>query len=120
MLRNRRERGEGQFGCLVGLAVLLVAALVAWKMIPVKVKAAEFRETVVDEAKSGGQHNDARIRKAILTKAEDLDLPVTSDDILINRKAASIRVEVAYTVPIEFPGYTYNWNFKHSAENPIF
>ena len=27
MTRNRRERGEGQFGCLVGLVLLLIAGL---------------------------------------------------------------------------------------------
>ena len=57
MLSNRRERGEGQFGCLIGLVLLLVACVLAYKLIPVKVKAADMRETVVDEAKSAGQHD---------------------------------------------------------------
>ena len=120
MLRSRRERGESQLGCLVGLIVLLIAALIAWKMIPVKVKAADLRDTVVDEAKSAGQHKDDRIRQAILAKADELELPVSKDNIQINRRASTIRVEVSYVVPIEFPGYTYNWRFNHKTENPIF
>ena len=120
MLRNRRERGEGQFGCLVGLAILLVAGLIAYRMIPVKVKAAELRDTVVDESKSAGQHNDKQIMANILTKAEQLELPVTEKDVKINRRASMITVEVEYTVPVPFPGYTYMWDFKHRAENPVF
>ena len=40
MRRNRREKGEGQLGCLVGLIILALAVFVAWKMVPIKVKAA--------------------------------------------------------------------------------
>lgn len=120
MQRNRRERGEGQFGCLVGLVLLLLAGLVAYRMIPIKVKAAELRDVIVDEAKSAGQHNNQIITKAILAKAEQLDLPVGEDDIKIDRKPEFIKIEVNYVVPVEFPGYTHQWKFRHKTENPVF
>ena len=37
MRRNRRERGEGQLGCLVGLIFLALGVFIAFKMVPVKV-----------------------------------------------------------------------------------
>lgn len=120
MLRKRHERGEGQFGCLVGLALLLLAALVAYKMIPIKVKAADMRDTVYDEAKSAGQHTNAQMMRAILAKGEQLGFSIKESDVTIVRDPANIRVEVKYTVPVEFPGYTYQWNFHHKSENPIF
>ncbi|HKR66110.1 MAG TPA: hypothetical protein VJZ00_20430 [Thermoanaerobaculia bacterium] len=120
MKRNRRERGEGQFGCLVGLVILLIAGLVAYKMIPVKVKAADLRETIVDESKSAGQHKDPQIRRQILAKAEQLELPLTDKDIEINRTSSNIRVHVQYTVPVDFPGFTYQWHFKVDTDNPVF
>jgi hypothetical protein len=120
MRMSRRERGEGKLGCLVGLILLGLAIFVAWKMIPVKVKAAELRQTVVDEAKSAGTHNDERIRAAILAKAREDNLPVTDENITIVRSAGEITVTVVYTVPIVFPGYTYNWHLEHEAKNPIF
>ena len=83
MRKNRRERGESRFGCLVGLILLALAIFVAWKMIPVKVKAAELRQTVVNEAHSAGTHNDDRIRGAILSKAREDNLPITEDNITI-------------------------------------
>lgn len=119
-IRNRRERGEGQFGCLVGLVILALVGLIAYRMIPVKVKAAELRDTVVDESKSAGQHNDKRIRAAILDKAERLELPVADKDVRIERKQQMIFIEVDYTVPVEFPGYTYQWKFRIKTENPVF
>ena len=120
MRTSRRQRGESQFGCLFGLILLGLAIFVAWKMIPVKVKAAELRQTVVDEAKSAGTHNDDRIRGAILAKAREDSLPVSEQDIVIVRSNGEITVTVTYTVPIVFPGYTYNWHLSHSATNPIF
>ena len=120
MLRNRRERGEGQFGCLVGLVLLLIAGLVSYKMIPVKVKSADLRDTIKDYSKSAGQFRDVEIKAAIMEKAKSLDLPVGEEDIQINRRSNEITVQVDYTVPVAFPGYTYNWKFHHKAENPIF
>jgi len=120
MRKSRRERGESQFGCLIGLILLGLAIFVAWKMIPVKVKAAELRQTVVDEAKSAGTHNDDRIKAGILAKAREDNLPVTEDNINIVRGNGEISVTVTYTIPIVFPGYTYNWHLVHEAKNPIF
>ena len=120
MRRFRSQRGEGQFGCVVGLLLLLAAIFVAYKMEPIKVKAAELRGEIVDEAKHAGTRKDPQIIKAILLKAEQNGLPVTRDDIKIVRAANTIRVDVEYVVPVEFPGYTYEWHFHHSAENPIF
>lgn len=121
MLRNRRgERGESQFGCLVGIVILLVAGVLAYKMIPIKVKAADLRDTIVDEAKSAGQHDHGVILRNILQKAQELEFPVTEKDVQINRKSTYVIIDVKYTVPVELPGYTYMWNFHHHAENPIF
>jgi hypothetical protein len=119
-MRNRRELGEGRIGCLVGLVILLIAGMIAYKMVPVKVKAAEMRDAVSDEAKSAGQHNDKWIAAALLQKAQSLELPVGEKDIEIRRANSEIRVDVDYTVPVKFPGYTYQWHFHHRAENPIF
>lgn len=120
MRRFRNQRGEGQGGCVVGLILLLIGVFIAFKLIPIKVKAAELRQTVVDEAKMAGTRGDNRIAQGILRKAEELRLPVTEDNIKINRSQNQIRVDVRYVVPVEFPGFVYKWNFHHSADNPIF
>ncbi len=120
MRRGRSESGEGQLGCLFGIALLLLAIFIAWKVIPVKVRAADLRQTVMDEAKSAGTHHDDQIMKYILAKAADVNLPVTEDSVKITRRQNDITIDVNYVVPIEFPGYTYNWHINHHAENPIF
>ena len=118
--RNRRESGEGQFGCLVGLVLLVVAVFIAFKVIPIKANMADLRQVCIDEGKSAGQHGDDTIRKRILEKAEEVHLPVTDDNIQIARAQNTITIDVDYTVPVEFPGYTYQWHEHHHVENPIF
>ena len=120
MVRNRRERGEGKLGCLVGVILLLLAALIAYKMIPVKVKAADLRDAIQDEAKSAGQNTDKQIMAAILRRAQILELPVTEEQVRIDRAVNSIKIDVEYTVPVEFPGYTHQWHFRVKTDNPIF
>ena len=120
MRRSRGQRGEGQAGCLFGLVLLAMGLFLAYKLIPVKVRTAELRQEVVDQAKSAGLLTDAKILAAILSKADELKLPVTEDDVKIERARGSITVDVQYTVPVQFPGYLYQWHFEHHAENPIF
>ena len=82
-------------------------------------KAAEIRQTVVNEAHSAGTHNDDRIRGVILAKAREDNLPITAEDITIVRGNGEITVTVDYTVPIQFPGYTYNWHLHPEERAPI-
>jgi hypothetical protein len=117
---NRREAGEGNFGCIVGLIILVIAVVVAYKIIPVKANMADLRQVCVDEGKSAGQHSDATITKRIVEKAEEVHLPVTEDNIQISRQSNTINIDVDYTVPVQFPGYTYQWHEHHHVENPIF
>ena len=120
MRKSRRQRGEGNAGCLVGLIILAIALFIAYKMIPAKIKAADLRQTITDEAKMAGSHNNATIVGQILTRAREQHLPVTADNIKISRNAGMIAVEVEYDMPIDFPGKTWMWHQHIVAENPIF
>jgi type III secretion system FlhB-like substrate exporter len=120
MRNHRGQRGEGNAGCLIGLIVLALVGYLAYKMIPVKVKAADLKQTVTDEAKMAGSHGDSVIVNQILATARKNQLPVTEDNIKINRSSAEITVDVDYDVPIDFPGKTWNWHQHITAQNPIF
>ena len=121
MRRNRLgQLGEGQIGCVISLLILLAVGYVCFKMIPVKVKAAELRAEAHQEAKSAGLRDNKKIRKNIMLKAKDLDLPLRDEDLIITRGGNVIRVNGKYTVVVEFPGYTHNWDFQFKAEYPIF
>lgn len=117
---SRREAGEGNFGCIVGLVILVIAVIIAYKIIPIKANMADLRQVCIDEGKSAGQHSDEVIMKRILEKAQEVHLPVAEDNVTIARTSGTITIDVDYTVPVDFPGYTYQWHQHHHVENPIF
>lgn len=120
MLIRMNQRGEGKLGCIIGLLILVAAVFVAYKMIPVRVRATEFRDAVHDNARAAGRMSQEAIRKAIAVKAFELKLPITEKDIDLKRTSDSISIKVDYVVPVEFPGYTYNWPFSVDANYPVF
>ena len=118
----RYQRGDVPVGCLVGGAVAFIVMLVAIKVAPIMIHGGELDKQIgvyADRA-NRREYNDKRIERAILTKAESLDLPVTKKDIKIKRTSNRIKITVVYEVPIEFPGYTYVWHKEHFHERPLF
>lgn len=120
MLTRMNQRGEGKLGCVFGLLILAAAVFVAYKIIPVKVKATEFSDAVHDNARSAGTMSVDSIRKSILMKAQQLQLPVSEQNLEIKRTSDSISIKVSYTVPIEFPGYVLQWKEEEIANYPVF
>ena len=114
------ERGEGNLGCIMWVLVLGVAILIAWKAVPVKIATAELYDYIEEQAKFAANTPPDQIEKGILLKAQLLKLPLTKDNVKVERVGDNIRMEASYTVPLEFPGYTYNWNFDHKIDRPIF
>lgn len=121
MTRWRFQRGDVPVGCLVGLVVMLLVALIAIKVAPLMVSVGELDKeisTLADRA-NRREYRDERIVRDILAKAENLDLLVTKKDISINRTSKRIKITVTYDVPIEFPGYTYVWHKRHFHDRPL-
>ena len=118
----RYQRGDVPLGCLVGGAVALIVVLVTIKVAPIMISVGELDKEigVLADRANRREYHDQRIRKSILTKAEELDLPVNKKSIDIKRTSNRIKVTVRYTIPIEFPGYTYVWDKEHFHDRPLF
>ncbi len=120
MVRRSAERGEGNLGCILWLLLFAIGALIAWKAVPVKVQSAELYDYMVELTKFAASSSAENLKKQIVTKATELDLPLDKDDVEVRKTADRIQLEANYTVPLEFPGYTYEWNFNHQVDRPIF
>jgi hypothetical protein len=115
-----RQSGQGKIGCALWILAFVVAGMVAYKMIPVKVKTSELKSFMVDQAKWAGNLTNDALKKNILAKAAELGLPVTEQGVQVQKDRDHVRMEVVYTVPIEFPGYTYNWQFQERVDRNIY
>ena len=121
MRRRNAERGEGNLGCIVWLLVLGLAVMICVKAVPVKIASAEMYDYMDEVARTTGVNTTAEeVKKAILLRAADLKLPVSKDQVTVVREGDRLKMRAEYTVPLEFPGYTYNWHFVHELDRPIF
>jgi hypothetical protein len=121
MRKRIAERGEGNLGCILWLLVLGLVVLISWKLVPVKVASAELYDFMDEQAKFASVNTTAEdVKKNILQRAAELKLPLDKDHVKVERIGDRILMEAEYTVPVEFPGYTYNWHFHHELDRPIF
>jgi hypothetical protein len=121
MRQRAAQRGEGNLGCIFWLLVLVVAVLISWKMIPVKVNSAEFADYMVEVAQfQSANKPPEELKKLLLFRAGELGIPLTKENVSVVKNGDRIRMSVDYTVPVDFPGYTYNWHFHHELDRPIF
>lgn len=116
----RRSSGDGKLGCILWLAVLVLAGLIAFEAIPVKLASAELYDYMDDQARFGARASSKRLKANVLRKAKDLELPVTSRDVTVTKTGGVIRMRCKYTAPVTVLGFTYNWDFDLKVDRRIF
>jgi len=118
----RDERGEGKLGTLFGIVVLAMFIYLGVKIVPILINIYEFRDSIEEQARFAAMphHDDDSVKRSILRKAQELDLPVGAKDVSVNRSSTRIDIKVKYTVPIETPIYTYKWDLDESLSAPLF
>ena len=115
-----RQAGQGKIGCVLWVLAFVIAAMAATKMIPVRVKVGQLTDYASEQAKWAASQPADKIRTRLHNKARELELPVSKEQIKVTRTAAKLKVQMTFMVPIEFPGYTYEWNFDIDREWDIF
>ena len=120
MRRRLRARGEGKIGCILWALVFAVVGLVAWKMIPVKIASSQLYDYMEDESKFAAGNTVETLKKRIVEKAHELDLPLKEENVTVEKPGDNIRMRAVFEVPVEFPGYTYVWKFDWEIDRPIY
>ncbi|MDQ1348038.1 MAG: hypothetical protein QG573_1412 [Acidobacteriota bacterium] len=120
MMQRQRQAGDGKLGCILWSLLLIAGVMVAWKAVPVKIATSELYDFMVEQAKWAGNTPSEVLQKRIVSKANELNLPVDPKFVTAEKPGDKIRMKAVFTVPLEFPGYTYEWDFDLEVERPIF
>jgi hypothetical protein len=122
MRRRGPSRGAGNIGCLLWLVVVVAVGHVLWKVVPVKIRTSEFYDVMQEQASFGSIKSEQQIQYEILRRAQELQIPVTKENLKIIRARESLTVEAHYTIPIELFGgaYKYVWRFDPVVTRPTF
>jgi hypothetical protein len=105
------------------LGLLALGVWVSAELIPPYFSNYEFQDTLDTEARLGtySTKGDEIIRDEVFRKAQDLELPLTKDDIKVQRMGAvgsgSVLISTDYTVHVDLPGYPMDLHFHPESKN---
>lgn len=118
--RSAGQRGEGRLGLLLWLAVVILGGMIAYEAIPVRIRVAQLQDFMIEATERARFHNAESLRKNIVARAQELELPVGDEDVQVVLGSGQIKIDAAYTMHLEFPFYTYVWNKEHHIDRPVF
>jgi len=121
MKSRNGERGEGRVGLLVAVAVVAIGVFLGVKIIPVRINAYEFRDFIEEECRFAAvRKGDAEVRKRILEKAEDLEIPLDPKRLKLERRRDEMIITASFEQPIDLSVTTYVFKFKVDERAPLF
>jgi hypothetical protein len=120
-MRIRRiAAGDSKLGCIVWVVLLGIFVMVALKAVPVKIHSSQLYDYMEGQAKFVRRPTKELLTRRVLEKAHELELPLEKKNLKVVVGGARVIIAVKYTVPLEFPGYTYSWDFDYKVDRPVF
>lgn len=107
-------------GCFFWLLILIIVGMILWKAVPVKIATAELYDYSLELTKFSAKASQEELRRRILNKAKELNLPLSPKQVEISKSKERIQIRLSYVVPLDFPGYTYEWKIEDEIDRPIF
>jgi hypothetical protein len=113
----------GTIKLILTLGLLALGVWVSAELIPPYFSNYEFQDTLDSEARLGtySTKGDEVIRDEVFRKAQDLELPLSKDDIKVQRIGAmgngSVSISTDYTVHVDLPGYPMDLHFHPESKN---
>jgi hypothetical protein len=118
-VRNR-VRGEGAFGTIVGIVVVVLVGVALFKIVPLHIAGNEVLDAMSEQANFAGVKTLDKIRYEIFIAGQEAKTPLTLQDIKIRRHGSDVIVEARYTQKVSVFGYQYNYVFDRTVQKPVF
>lgn len=121
MLERPGERGGARLKFIIVVAVFAVVVYVGYLYVPVAFDAYYFKDVMqnkVDIAATQG-YETSWVADQLVKSRSDYHVPENAI-ITPARNDNRIQVRVQFTRPISFPGFTYNYEFDHTAQSTTF
>lgn len=115
------EQGGARLKFIISVVVFAIVVYVGYMYIPIAVDAYYFKDVMqnkVNEAAALG-YDTPWVRDQLVKTAPEYHVP--ADAVIAPAKNENrMEVRVQFTRPISFPGYTYNYQFDHTAQSTSF
>lgn len=113
----------GSLKLVAGIFVMVASVYLIAVLAPPFFSNYQFEDAIRTEAQMDTYNTktEDQIRDAIFKKAQDLDVPVTREQIKVQRSGVtgtgSVSIEAPYVVHVSLPGYPTDLNFDPSSRN---
>lgn len=113
------QRGEGKLKALLVTALIVFGIYAAFKLVPPYVAEYQLNDKMQETARFAqvSGYSEDQIRDLIFKTVEDLDIPVTKDQIKVVAGRPVTKISIDYTVPINLLFFQTTLHFSPSAEN---
>ncbi|HSE22660.1 MAG TPA: hypothetical protein VLB68_13420 [Pyrinomonadaceae bacterium] len=119
--QRKNERGGAQLKFLLVMAFLGATAYAGYLYVPVAFQAytqRDFMQHCVDVGSAQG-YPETWVVGQVQKNAAEFNFPADAV-ITSQRRENRLELTVQYVKPIEFPGYTYNYEFDHTVKSSAF
>jgi len=103
----------------IAVALIVLGGLVYFLALftPIYFRNQELQSYVSSLTRSAqaGSQPDTALRETVADKARQLKLPVSEDNVHIDRTAEGVHIDVRYFVRVTMPGYTVDLHFYPGA-----
>ena len=105
MSSRTRTRGEGAFGTIVGIALVVVVGIALFKIVPLHYAGNKVKDAMSEQANFAGMKPPDKIQYEIFVIAQEAGTPLTLQDIKIRRHGSDVIVEAKYIQKVSVLGY---------------
>jgi hypothetical protein len=120
-MQRSGERGSANLKFLIVMAILVTSAYAGYLYVPVAFQANTFKDLMqhyADVAASQG-YQPTWAGEQLVKSAGEYEVPPNAI-ITPAQRDNRIEVRVQFVRVIEFPGYTYNYEFDHTVKSTAF
>ena len=122
MVRLRRNRrGNSTRGCLLTVLFLAIGSYYGINIGEVYYRYFQLKEEMQSQVRLAPSLSDGVIRRRLVAKADDLNLPDEAKRFKITRSARErrITVETEYQESVDLPFFKHTFNLTPQAEAPL-
>ncbi len=120
-MQRSGERGSATLKFVIVMAIMGGCAYAGYLYIPVAYHATVYKDLMqhyVDVASTQG-HQPSWVAEQLMKSAPEYEIPADATYTPVLRDSR-MEMRVQYVRPIEFPGYTYNYEFDHTVKSTAF
>ena len=116
---TRGQHGGGRLKAIAFTVIVVFGFYAAFKLIPPYLAEYQLADKMQEQARFAvvNRYTEEQIRASIFKEAQDLDIPLTKEDIKVLATPSLVRISIDYTVPVDLIVYKMELHFTPSSEN---